>query len=887
MKPPRWLDYIIESYCDDFYLEDLQGDLHEIYSAIFKEKGKRRADIVYLWLTIRSFRLAVLKKGQLNSNTSMSIIQNLKVAFRVLKRDIFNTVLNSVGLSIGILCFLLLGFYVVQEVSYDHFHTKKDRIYRMWLYEDYGENKVFFNTHTPFRFESLMEENFPEVETAAKFMIRNYNVGREETSINDRVAIISPEFYTIFDFTILDGNPERPFSDKNSLIISESYAKKYFGDTYPVGRSLKIQIGDKVREYTVSALMEDIRKESSIQFDLAISSENLTELFGERSMTAWFMVAAETYVLLKEGQPISKVEKKSQDVIMRYLGEEVDRGEYNLGFQPLTDIHLNPDVPPGNSPVSNPRYVYVLGLIGVLVLIIALVNYSTLSIGKSIKRTREVGMRKILGAGKSVLTFQYLSESILVALFSMIIGAISAIALIPTFNALTGTDIVYHFEYWHLLVFLGIGIVIGVIAGIYPVYVLSGVKVMNAIQNDNLSRGNHALRKGMIIFQFMITVFLISSVLIMQKQIRFLQGKDLGFSYDAVLSIPLFPDTNSGQRLSERFASAAGKGEIIREKLLAFPEIREVAMGSHVFGSPGWTQVGFNDKEGVFRQFRLLGTKSGYIDFFDIEIKEGRGFRENNGLDERQSVILNEAAVEYLGLEDPIGKKLPGDDFGEHRIIGVARDFHFSSLHSEIEPLVIIQNYDPIFKGISDINITDSPVPKLVVKYHGNQLVKAEELLEAAWKEVYPSNALNFDFVDQKIKQQYENEARMKQLIMVATLLSIFIASIGLLGLVVLVANSREKEMGIRKVMGASVRQIFYLFVRSFTIQLIIGIILSIPITVFLMQNWLQDFAYRIDISPWIFVISGAISILIALFVISYHSVKAASVNPVNSLRAE
>ncbi len=891
--PPKWIDRFLEWYCHPDLLEDLQGDLYEIYEELTLQGKNRKAKWIYFWLVLRSLRWSTIKRNQKLKNSTFAMTKNnFKIAFRVLWRDKFNTSINLLGLIIGIACFLLLGFYVKQEMSYDQFHSKKDRIYRSWLKEDYGEGQIFFNSQTPLRFEALFEENFPEVEKTVQYVEQTYLVGRGENRINERVAMISPDFFEVFDFVMLDGNIDKPLPTRNDIILSQTYAKKYFGENDPVGKAIRLQIGDDSRDFTVTGVFENIPKTSSIRFDIAFSTENTRELFGERSLNAWFNVVAETYVLLKENTQVASINSKMQDVVLELMGDEgygdgpMQKGQYNIGMQPLTDIHLDPDIPLGYAPVANPQYVFILGGIGLLVLIIACINYTTLSTGQSLKRSKEVGMRKVLGARKGGLVYQYLSESILLSLFAMLIGGAISYLLIPAFNSLTGTEIFFQFEWWHLGVYFLTALLIGTIAGSYPALILSGHKTINILRGGNQSSGNMNARKGMVVLQFLITVFLITTTLIMRKQVQYLQNKDIGINYKAVISTQLNADP-SAQRLSEIISTGMENGELLKARLETYPEISNVAMGTHVFGTSGWANLAYTDDKGIFRWFRMLAVDDTYLDAFGINIVEGRGFEKGNGLDQRQSVILNEAAVKHFALENPIGAKLPGNEFGDHQIIGVTDDFHFTSLHSEVEPLVIVQNIIPIASGVSDADFADSITPKLVFTYNGSNLLDAADILKKEWETVFPNETWNYNFIDDQIKSQYESEAQMNKLIGVATGLSIIIASLGLLGLSLLVVNSKVKEIGIRKVMGATPISIFRLLAKSFSVQLLIAIVLSVPLTIWFMSKWLENFAYRVDVGVWLFVLSGLASMLIAFLVISYHTLKAARINPVNSLRSE
>lgn len=891
-QPPKYADRLLEWFCDPLLLEDLQGDLYEIYDH-WRFKSQSRADLIYWWLVFRSFRTSALKPNQKLKNSGLMITKNnFKIAWRVLWRDKFNSAINLLGLTIGITCFLLLGLYVKQELSYDQFHAKKDRIYRVWLNEDYGDGRTFFNSTVPLRFESMMEENFPEVESAIQYIRRTHLVGRGEKRINEPVAVIGNDFLRVFDFDLITGDRQNPFASKSSVIISMEYAKKYFEDDDPIGQALPIQINDEIRDFIVSAVFRDIPKESSIQFDIAMTDEMCRDLYSERAFTAWFNIVPELYVLLKEGEQVATIEAKMQDVVLSlmgdsgYGGEQMQRDQYNIGFQPLTDIHLNPDVPLGYAPVGNPQYVAILGAIGLLVIIIACINYATLSIGQSLKRSKEVGVRKVLGAFGRMLTTQYLFEGILITLVAMVIGVSLAYLLVPTFNLLTGTDLVMDFEWWYVGIYFAFAVVIGFITSFYPAIVHSRFQAIAILRGGGQSAGKVKARKGMVIVQFIITVFLISTALLIRQQVQFLQNKDLGINYDAIVSAQLNPSPDAG-RITDMVSTAMENGELLKSKLIQHPSIAGVGMGSHVFGNNGWALYGFNDREDNFKRFRVLIADPEYLELFNVKVTEGRLFEKENSFDERQGVILNQSAVELMGLENPVGGQLPNDDFGDHQIIGVTEDFHFSSLHSSVEPLVIVQNPMPILMGISDIDIQDSFVPKLVFRYTGSNLHEATEILRTEWESTFPNEAWNYEFVDETIKAQYENEARMNRLIAVATVLSIIIAMLGLLGLSLLVVNSKVKEIGIRKVMGATVLSIFRLLAKGFAVQILVAIIISIPITVLLMNRWLENFAYRISIGAGLFIISGLAAAMIAALVIGYHTMKASKVNPVESLRTE
>lgn len=885
--PPIWADRFLVWFCHPDLLEDLQGDLYEIFESRVQAGSHLRARWLFVWLVFRSLRLDVVRPFFSHRNSLLSMTSNnFKIAFRVLSRDRFNTTLSLGGLAIGVTCFLLMGYYVLQEVRFDQFHTKKDQIYRVWLREDYGEGKVFFNAVTPWRFESLMEDNFPEVETAVQLSNENFFVGEGREVTDESIAIISPEMFSVFDFEVVQGNPAKPLGDMNEVILSQSYALKYFGQQDALGRSLGIQVNGETIQFTVSAVFKDIGAQSSLQFNMAISNENNVRLISDRAQEAWFNVGPETYVLLRPEAEIETVEAKIQEVVMGYLAERVNPGEYQVGFQQLTDIHLNPDVPAGIAPVGNRDYVYILAIISVLVLIIACINYTSLTVGKSIKRSKEVGVRKVMGAFKPTLIQQYLTESLVIAFFAIGLGVGLAYLLLPWFNQLAQVQVSLSFEPWHLLLYLSLVLVVGVASGIYPAFVLARQKITQILKGTHAGKQKHQIRKGLVVFQFAITVFLISSTLIMQQQLQYLQSKDLGYDYQATVSVPLYADPASNG-LGEVFLSAFQKGELLKEQLTSYPEVSKIGMGSHVFGTPGWAQLSFTDDEEVFRNFRLLVVDPYYFETFSIEVKDGRAFDPERESDARSAVIINQAAADYFGFANPLGSSLPGAEFEEHSIIGVTENFHFASLHTDIEPLIIVQNPVVAFSGISDVGFDDNPTPKLVFRYSGSQLADVKRILDEEWATIFPEEDLNFSFVEENMAALYDSEARLKRLVMVATILSVIIASLGLLGLTVLVVNSRLKEISIRKVIGATEQSLFVMLARSLSLQLFLGIIISVPITLWLMQSWLAGFAFQVKLGPGMFLLSALISILVALLVVSYHTLRAAKANPITTLRSE
>lgn len=893
-RPPYLAQRFLRFYCRPDLLEEIEGDAMELFERREKQKPMK-AKWLFVWDVIRFFRPSNIRKfRRSNSNIISMTRNNFKIAARVLWRQKVNTAMNVAGISIGIACFMLIALYARQELTFDAFHDKKDRIYRSWVKEVYEDGRIFFNTVTPLPLGPTLEANIPEIEEIVIRAQQPTLVGRGEARIADQFEIVTPNFFDVFDFPIVTGNADVPLGSRADIVMTERYAQKYFGRTDVVGETLSVSIGDDIHDFVVSAVAENPPLNSGLQWNMLISFENKELFYSQRALTsAWFNIGPETYVLFREGTDPAQLEAKTREMVKTVLsgtsafdGAPVE-DHYLIGFQSLTDIHLDREVPVGIAPVGNPEYVYILSAIGLLVMIIACVNYTTLSIGQSFKRSKEVGVRKAVGAQAKGLVYQYLSESLLIALISTIFGVIFTFLLLPVFNELAQTNLMMPWNMEFVLFALILTILIGLLSGVYPALVLSRFKAIQVLRGAGLSSsGKQWARRSMVVFQFLLTVFLISSTLIMRKQMTYLQNQDLGYSYNAMVSVPLYAKAGS-RGTSGRISTAMENGQAIIGELERNPQLSDFAMGSHVFGTPGWVQLGFNANTGNYLTFNLLVVDPNYLKAFDIKLIDGVDFDEDLEIHKTQGVILNAKAVEYFGLENPIGKKLPGDDFGDHRIIGVAEDFNFESLHNDIAPLVIVQNPVPIFEGISDANSGDSIIPKLVFRFQGANLASVNNVLEPAWQKIFPDEELNFNFVEERLQNLYQDEARVNKIITIATVLSIIIASLGLLGLTLLVVNTKVKEIGIRKVLGASPGLIFQQLFRGFSLQLLVAVILSVPITWYLMSSWLDDFAYRTSIGVDMFLLSAALALLIMLVVVSYHVLRASRANPVKALRTE
>jgi putative ABC transport system permease protein len=777
--------------------------------------------------------------------------------------------------------------FVHDEWTFDKFHSKADRIYRVYAREDWGENQQFFNTVTPLPMGPALKENFPEVMNHVRILPLSAQVKMNDYQFNERVLIGGQDFFEVFDFELIEGSKDALHS-QSSVVITERMANKYFGDRNPIDKVLSIQVGEKFEEFTVKAVTRDVPTNSSIQYDILISDLNLNKVFDERTITsAWFNVNPETYVLLQAGVDPKAIEAKFPSVFKTILGEEAfKQSKYSPGLQPLTDIHLNTDYPVGIAPVNNQKYSYILAAIAILILIVACINFVTLSVGRSLKRGKEVGIRKVVGAHRNQLIFQFIGEAVLVTLVALIIGLLAAKMSLPLFNELAGKQLIFPWNGFIVMVMLSMLIIIGLIAGSYPAFVLSGFKPISILKgNFQVGSSKQHLRKWLVGVQLVLSIFLVSSTLIMSQQLDYLQNKNLGFNKEQLAVIRLNVSREGG--LTERVKAGFEKAELFKAEFSKIRDINNSCASSHDFGNGNWTSVGYTDDLGVYRNFNLNVIDDEYIPTLNMIMVQGRNFARENISDVRRAVIINESLAKEYGWSDAVGKKLPGKNFLDHEVIGVVKDFNYSSLYTKIQPLVLVQDPGIILSGVQNISIESSPLPKLIVRLQPGNMKSTISQIEQVWKKIATGEEFTFAFVDQALAAQYRSDQNLGKIVRIATLLAMLIGSLGLFALASLAMQNRTKEISIRKVMGATEQSLLVLLTKDYVLLIIISLLLSIPITWYAMSTWLQSFEYRVFIGWQVFAGAGAITLLITLITISYQAVKTAWSQPAETLKHE
>ncbi|XWN35897.1 MAG: ABC transporter permease [Balneola sp.] len=814
----------------------------------------------------------------------------IKIALRSLFKQKMYSFINISGLALGVACYALILLYTTNEWSFDEFHSKSDRIYRAWTLEDYGEGDIYFNTVTPFVLKPTLEQSIPEVEQIARRYVFNDLVKRSESdeSFSTSIQAVDPGFFSIFDFEILRGDSDQIFSGLNEVVLTPELATQYFEEENPLQKTLLIMMGGEFQSFTVTGIIEKAPTNSSIQYGLIIPMEKAKTILNPNSFLSWYSVTPETYVLLNEQADLSSVKAKFPAMMEQALGEDYNEGEYEVGLQPITDIHLNTEFPVGIASVSDPTYSYILGAIALLILIIACVNFMTLSISRSTSRAKEVGIRKTIGAERHHLMYQFWGEALLMTVFSVGLGALISEFLLPFFNQLSGTQLSLQLSLNTILLYSGLAFFISLIAGIYPALVLSNFKPIEVLKGKLQVKGDKSLfRKGMVVFQFTISIFLIACTLMVNKQLDFLRSKDLGFQKEQVVILQTDLKLGPQMGLSRITQESARKKELLESQISGNSNFIDLASSIYTPAQQGWIGVDFKDTDQQTRRMNINFVDTEYLNMMGIEVIEGRSFSQEITSDERRAIIVNQALVDDYGWENAIGKKLPGRNFEDHEIIGVVENFNYQTLRTSVEPLALSINPSLLLSGIANIGFFNSPSPRISLKISSDNVPQAISDLEQAWASVSPGTPFNFQFLDSSIDSQYRQEERLQKIAISGSALAIIIACLGLFGLASLMISRRVKEIGIRKVLGASATSITVLVNKEFTVLVLVSLLLAIPLAWYAITIWLDDFAYKADMSFWIYLLAGGIAISISWATISIQSIKAAQVNPVNSLKSE
>lgn len=795
----------------------------------------------------------------------------LKIALRNLFRHKIYSVINIFGLAVGLACFLMISVFILYELSYDRHHEKADRIYRVtrdWVNED-GKVSLHLGHVAP-PFGPLIKNDFPDVEEVVRTLDAGFLMRYEDKVFNEESMFFAePGIFQVFTLPLKVGNPATALAEPNTIVLTEEMARKYFSQEDPIGKVVR---ADNSIDLKVTGVMEPLPANSHFHPRALLSFSTLhnDEIYGEEGLRTNFgNNSFSTYLLLPPSYPTEQITAQFPAFIDKAMGDN-NSPFTRLYLQKLTDIHLHSHLDSEIEANGDIKNVYIFSAVALFILLIACINFMNLSTARSANRAREVGVRKVIGASRPALVRQFLAESVLLTLIALGFALLLVELVLPYFSEFADRELSLHPAYSGpgLFLIIGFAVGVGVLAGAYPAFFLSSFQPVKVLKGRlQLGSGGGLFRKVLVTTQFSVSILLIISTAVVFQQLSYMKNKTLGFNKDQILLLPVYPETE------EQF-------EAFKQELKQTGAVREVGASSRI---PSGRLLDSNEASAqqgdsvapIKASIKFLRVDHGFIPTYEMDLLAGRNFSREFGTDDSAAFILNEAALRVIGWVTPqeaIGKNFAyGGRKGQ--VIGVLRDFHFESLHQEVSPLVLFMEI-PNFNGLS-LSIRPGEVPAALAH------------IEKTWNTMLPNWPFEYEFLNERFGQLYEAEQKLGQLFTVFAGLAILIACLGLFGLASFTVSQRTKEIGIRKVLGASLGNLFYLLSREFVLLVLLSTAIAWPLAWYFMRDWLQEFAYRIPMPYAVFGLATFLALFIALLTVGYQAIKAALVNPVNSLRSE
>jgi putative ABC transport system permease protein len=793
----------------------------------------------------------------------------LKIAVRNILKDKTYSAINILGLTIGITCSLFLLMYILHELSYDRYHKNADNIYRIVSNIKEPDN-AFTWAVAQIPLAEELRDNYPEVKNAVRF----FGTGSTLFKNGDK-QFTENEFYladsTVFDmfsYEFIAGDQQTALDNPFSMVLTEKTAKKYFSDpASSIGQSLQNKQGE---EFKITGIMKDVPLNSHFRFDALISRNTRPQFLG-----SWGNFGVSTYIQLPAGYQLDKMYKSLDKVIKEKVNPIFDQFGIKIKYelQKITMIHLHSKIQDEAEAGGDISYIYIFGAVAAFMLIIACINYMNLATARSVNRAKEVGVRKVMGSQRAQLIMQFLTESIVLALIALVVSLILIYALLPGFNTLANKELPFSYIMQRPIILSLVSVIlfVGIVGGSYPAFYLSSFNPVNVLKGKLASKGgNVVFRKALVITQFAISIFMLISTLVVFDQLQYLRNKDLGFDKERVIKLSL----------NER--ELRDKAQVLVDR---FKQVKEVAGVGMANSSPGegigknLMKVEDNDGKLSDRGVDLFTADFDFVKTMGMEIVKGRDFSRDIASDTTFAVLVNESMVKRMAWRDPLGKKFvfqggPNGTNIEKHVVGVVKDYHQNSLYDAIEPLMIILNKRNNY---------------VFVRTEEGDVTQSLAAVEKAWKEIFPNYTFEYNFLDQDFDSQYKADEKRSQIFTAFSGLTIVIACLGLLGLAAFTTEQRTKEIGVRKVIGASVQSLVVLVSKEFFLLVGLGMLLAFPAAWYFTENWLQNFAYRIELGgEWLtFVVSALLAFIITLATVGYHVIRAASRNPVTSLRDE
>jgi putative ABC transport system permease protein len=866
---PKIFDWILSRLAVYEDMFSITRDFEIEYTGICRGHGRFAA---FLWIAWNTSKAVLYYSVFTTKWRTVMFRNNLKIAFRILKRHKGYSFINIAGLTVGMACFILMMFYIQHELNFDKFHAKYDRLYR--VIRKYPENwkGPFKNlAPTPAPLAPTMVAEFPEVAGGTRIGDVTGTMRYENNAFNEAGLFADDRFFDLFSFDLLKGNEATCLRQPFGMVITEKLARKYFGAEDPVGKIIHFskqmdvsQTGSQNENYdlTITGVIRNVPIQSHLRFDYLISFITIASTPGSQDLLEqWGRSSYYNYVELIPGIDPESLHERLAEYSPRFRGR--DPARYIL--QPLKDLHWKPISANIAGMITNDKKnLYLFSVIAFIILIVACINYMNLATARYSMRMKEIGLRKVVGAQKFQLIKQFIGESVLFSFVSFIFAIVLVVFVFPFFSSLVDRDIQIHWfsNPWIPIIILGIILFVGMFSGSYPALVLSSFQPI-AILKGTMKRDSHGkgLRNVLVVFQFAVAVCLITGTMVVWQQLRYIRSTDIGYDREHVIVMPLRDDL------------ARKNGNILSEELRRHDKILAVSGSEFIpLERNNIHSIKYTDEAGESAIVNAFTCEIGYefFDVFGIQIIEGRNFLREFRTDKKDAVLLNQTAVRSSGMKDPIGKVI--DTLG-HRVIGVVKDYHHSSLHDKIEPMIFF--------------LRPNAYTFLSARIRPSDIAGTLESLKETVKKYSPYFAFEYYFQDDYFNEKYKSDQRFGTAFGYASCLAILIACLGVFGLISFSTERRTKEIAIRKVLGASVRSILGRLSKRFILLVALANLLAWPISYYFIKTWLQNFAFRINITIWTFLVAGGLSLAISILAVSYKSLQAATANPVDSLRYE
>lgn len=880
--PPRWAIQLLESFCPPELLEGILGDLLEQFDRHAQRVGLASAQRRFIWNVLRLFHPSILFRNHFSLHLmQMAMLKShLLVALRNIQKRKAHSFINIFGLSFAFAFMFLVVLFLHQELAYDQFHSQKDRIYRLYNTIKKVETGQIVNqsavTAIPLAMD--LQQSVPAIQYASRWASSSGVIQQDQNLAREVISFVDSQFLKIFDFPLVIGDEATALYQPNAIILSQEKAKKFFGDENPLHQALQLTLNDSLLNLVVTGVIDNKKEVSSMVLDFVVPFKLYEIIIPPKMRTSYRFSAVENYILLDTNADSTNLGEVLTRAIQVHSPPDVNRLE--IGVQALGDIHLEAEIV-GNTQYTHPQKLYILAALALLVLVVAFINFITLSTSQALGRLKEMGMRRTLGAVRRQITRQLIVESFLLVALAASLGLGLSYVIMPGFSTWVDAPLAFRIspvEAWYVLALI---LAITLLSGFLQSAVLLKYDAIQALKGKILFTGQKSRwREGLIIFQFALSILLILGAVHIRSQLQFIQQKDLGFDQERLIEIPLgdSPDQQTMALKVERFRHLAQKNSQV------------VAVGASMNNTADpWTELTFEQDDGQKESLFFNQIDPQYLSTMGVELVEGIDFsmRSNNA---SNSLIVNQALVDHFGWEDPFTQQIPGKKFeGSHQIIGVAKDFHFSSLHQKIEPLILVLDPTTIESGITGLSTYTWPpnLYQLLVRIGPGELEGALSHLEATWQELNPDAPFEFNFVDEVLAAKYAEEQRWGSVINAASLFGILIAWLGLFGLMQLSVQKRKREIGIRKVLGASVPGIISLLSSKYGKLLLISILVACPVAWLLLRKWLATFSYQIALNPFYFIGISLLVLLLTIIILSLQSYRAAQRNPIVAIKMD